>query len=183
MVQAAIQVPYVFLTPTNGAQVPNGALYLDQGNGDAPTFKTTGGSSEPVSAGTNFFLKQMIAGAAIAVGKPLAKRPDGKVVEGDSDGVNSQIFIGISQGSASGDGDPIQVLLAGANLPGVLTGLGMTSGDIVYLSQDSGYTNDGGSFTGGDDTITKVGIADCGAGIASATATDLIAITEVLITP
>jgi len=183
MVKAAIEVPYVFLNPTDGAQVPNGALFLDSGNGDIPTFKTTGGSEQPVVNSASFFLKAMVAGAAIAAGKPISKRPDGKVIEADSDGVNAQNFIGTSQGSAASDGDPITLLLAGANLAGVLTGLGFTTGDIIYLSETGGYTNDGNSFTGGDDTIVKVGIADCGAGLASATATDLIAISEVLITP
>jgi len=64
-----------------------------------------------------------------------------------------------------------------------LTGLGFTSGDIIYLSESGGYTNDGNSFTGGDDTVTKVGVASAPAGIASGTATDLIAISEVLVTP
>lgn len=183
MVKAAIEVPYVLLIPADGGSVPNGSLFLDVNNGDIPTFKTTGGSDQPVVNSASFFLKDMIAGAAIAVGRPISKRPDGKVIEGDSDGVNAQTFIGTSQGSAASDGDPITILLAGANLAGVLTGLGFTTGDIIYLAESGGYTNDGNSFTGDDDTITKVGIADCGAGLASGTATDLIAISEVLITP
>lgn len=184
MTQAAIHCKYVSLLPATPAEVPNGSMFLDSTNGNSMSVKTEGGVTESVnSAATIFFIKNMIAGAAITSGQPLSKRPDGKVIEADSDGVNAQTFIGFSQETVASDGDSLNVLLAGPNLSGVLSGLGMTSGQIVYLSESGGYTNDGNSFTGDNDTITKLGIADSGAGVANATAVDLIAITEVLITP
>lgn len=181
MTLASIKVQYVVMDPVAPSQVPPGCLFLDSTNGNQATIKNTGGSQEPVSSGTNYFIKTMIAGAAIAAGKPLSKRPDGKVIEGDSDGMHSQNFIGFSQNSAAGDGSTVQVLLAGANLAGVLTGLGFMAADIIYLSETGGYTNDPNSFTGNNDTVIKLGIADCAASSASSTAVDLIAITDVLV--
>jgi hypothetical protein len=44
-------------------------------------------------------------------------------------------------------------------------------------------TNDLSSFDPETDVIMKVGIADCAAGVASATASDLIMVTDVISTP
>lgn len=183
MAKAPIQVPYVILDPVPASQVPNGALFLDASNGNAATIKTTGGSDDVLNSSDTFFIKSMIAGGAFVAGRPLSKRPDGKVVDADSDGIDTQNFIGYSRDISGGDGSTVSVLLAGANLIGVLTGLGFTTGDIIYLSETGGYTNDPGSFTGDDDTIVKLGIADSANGVASATAVDLIAITDVLMYP
>lgn len=180
MTIAAFKCQYVVLDPVAPGSVPVGALFLDSTNGNAATVKTTGGGLEPTGSGaTNLFVKQMVAGGAIAVNKPLSKRPDGKVVQGDADGVNTKNQCGFSQSAASADGDLINVLCNGPNIVGALTGLGFASGDTIYMSQTGGYTNDGTSFTNNDDRIIKLGIADCAAGVASATATDLIAFTQV----
>lgn len=184
MTLASVKCQFVVLEPVDPSGVPNGCLFLDSTNSNQATIKTTGGVNDPVtSTGTSFFLKEMVAGAAISSGQPLSKRSDGKVVEADSDGTGTQTFIGYSQESADGDGSLLNVLLAGANLSGVLDGLGFSTGDLIYLSESGGYTDDPDSFTGGDDTIIKLGIADCAASIASSTAVDLIAITDVLISP
>jgi hypothetical protein len=45
------------------------------------------------------------------------------------------------------------------------------------------FINSVGSLTGDDDSIIKVGIADCAAGTASGTATDLIVFPEVILRP
>ena len=42
------------------------------------------------------------------------------------------------------------------------------------------YTNNVATFTGDNDVYMKVGIADCPAGTASANATDLIVITQLI---
>lgn len=184
MVLAAVKANYVVLVPVDGSQVPNGCLYLDQNNGDAATIKGTGGGNSPVtSSSSDFFTKQMIAGGAIAANRPISKRSDGKVIDADSDGVDAQNFIGYSLQSAAGDGSPLNTLLAGPNLAGALVGLGFMTGEVIYLSESGGYTNDINSFTGANDTIVRVGVADCAASVASGTAVDLIGFTNVLISP
>jgi len=134
--------------------------------------------------GTNDLRKIMENGdvSPIPAGKPLAKLANGKVVPADSDAAQGQAFCGVSQTilPLSGTGT---VLLPGANVPGAIAGLGYLPGQDVYLSETGGYTNDPNSFTGGDDSIIKLGIADCAAGVASALATDLVMFSEVLIRP
>jgi hypothetical protein len=132
---------------------------------------------------TNNFVKQMVAGAAFSLGQPVSKRNDGKIVRGGSDGATSQNFVGFSLQSSTADGDLINVLLASQNLVGVLTGLGFNTGDEIYLNESGGYTNTVAGFTGNNDSVVKLGIADCGAGVASTTATDLIIFVEVIYRP
>lgn len=131
--------------------------------------------------------KAMIAGEAIAAGKPVSKRAsDGKVVKADSDGSGTQNFIGISTTSAAGDGSAITVRLLGANVAGVLTGLGFVTGDEIFMDETAGaYTNGAGvdAFTGANDSILRLGMADCAAGSASTTAVDLIMFPEVITRP
>lgn len=139
------------------------------------TVSTGGGGSSNI--------KSMIAFGSVTAGKPVSKRTDGKSSLSDSDGANDQVFIGIALTSAS-DGGAFNVQLMGPNLAGVLTGLGFTAGSDIYMSETAGgYTDDPGSFTGGNDSILRLGIADCAAGIGSGTATDLILFPEVIARP
>lgn len=126
--------------------------------------------------------KIMIVGAAVAAGKPVSKRPDGKVIQADSDAVNARNVVGISVGSAAADGDPITIQLFGANMAGVLTGMGFVPGSDIFLNQDSsGYTdNPDVALTGADDDLIKVGVADCAANTFSASAVDLIILPQVI---
>lgn len=185
MAQASFKAKVVILEPIDPSQAPNGSVFLDSTNSDALTTKTTGGSTSIIGAasGDTLFKKDMVAGAAFAAKVPLSKRADGKVVAADSDSGTGQALIGYSLASSAGDGSIVQVLTVGANIAGALTGLGYTSGEEVYLSETGGYTNDPNSFTGNNDSIIKVGIADCAAGIASGTATDLIVFAEVITRP
>lgn len=124
-------------------------------------------------------VKQMVAGAALSSGKPISKRPDGKIIQTDSDGADARNYVGFSLQSAAADGDLVNVQLVGANIAGALTGLGFASGSQIFLDEVSGgLTDDPGTFTGANDVILKVGIADCAAGTASGTATDLIMFSE-----
>lgn len=174
----------IILEPVNSSEVPNGAIFLDASNSNAATIKSVAGDAKTISEmGSAIFFKQMVAGGAFPAKTPISKRPDGKIIAADSDATDAQTVIGYSMEVASGDGVLINVLLIGANLVGAITGLGFAPGDDVFLSETSGYTNDPGSFTGDNDSIIKVGIADCAAGIASATAVDLVARMEVVLRP
>lgn len=135
--------------------------------------------------GTGNLIKQMQSGhgSTIPAGKPVSKLANGKIVPADSDDALGQKYVGITKDSitANGTGD---VYLTGNNIPGAVSGLGFTPGDEVFLSETSGaFTNNPNSFTNNDDSIIKLGIADCAAGTASSTATDLIMFTEVIARP
>lgn len=128
-------------------------------------------------------LKTMQSGhvAAIPANTPVSKLANGKIVPADSDLPVAKKFIGITKAiiypNRTGP-----VFLVGPNLVGVLSAYSFAPGDEVYLSETGGgYTNDPNSFTGNNDEIIKVGIADCAAGNATATAPDLILFTEVVV--
>jgi hypothetical protein len=122
------------------------------------------------------------AGSTIPAYTPVSKKIDGTIVHADSDATDGQRFIGIT-GEEILSGATGTVKLVGQNLAGAISGLGYSVGDDVYLSESGGYTNDPNSFTGDNDSIIRVGIADCSEGSASSTATDLIMFSEVLIRP
>lgn len=183
--EVGFKANFIFLQPTDPSVVPNGSVFLDSTNGNSMSVKSSGGVTAPISTatGSELFIKQMQASGPIGLKKSVSKRPDGKVEQADSDAADGQKVVGYALQSASADGDLIDVFCLGANLAGALTGLGYTPGDEVYLSETGGYTNDPNSFTGGNDSIIRVGIADCSAGTASGTVTDLIAFTEVVARP
>ena len=181
MTFAAIKATYILLEPTTPSSVPNGCLFLDSTNANVMTQKSATGDVGVIesSAASNPFVKSMVAGEAFAINKPLALLPTGKVVLADSDIPGRDVIIGHSIQSSGGDGAIINVLCIGANLAGVLTGLGFAPGDTIYMGESPGeYINDTALLTGNNDTIVKLGIADCATGIASASATDLILCTE-----
>jgi hypothetical protein len=180
-----MRAKYVLLDSTTPSAVPNGAVFLDSTNANLTTVKNLSGVLIPLESGssTNIFIKQMQAGGAFTVNTALSKRPDGKVVAADSDGANTQNHIGFALSAASLDGDLVNVLCVGANIVGAVMGLGFIPGQDIYLGESGSYTNDPSSFSGTNDSIIKVGIADCSAGFASSTANDLIIFAEVVIRP
>lgn len=180
-----VKVDFIQLTPVNPASVPNGCVFLDASNGNVATVKSTGGTSDPVgnTSSDNLFIKQMQIDGPIEVNKPVSKKANGRIVQGDSDSADGQMIVGMSLEAGLNAGDFINVFCIGANLAGALAGLGMTPGQEVFLSETGGYTTDANSFTGNNDTIMKVGIADCAAGAASGTAVDLISFPEIVTRP
>lgn len=136
-----------------------------------------GGTAVPQS-------KQMVngSGSPIAANVMVSKKSDGSIVVADSDSVDGQQPVGVTAESIA-NGSSGTVITFGPNIPGILTGLGFISGQTIYISETGGLTNDSGSFTGLDDSVIKVGIADSGEGVASATATDLILWREVVVRP
>jgi len=118
----------------------------------------------------------------ILAGTPVSKSSDGSIVPAASDTAQGQRFIGIAL-------DPIpstlqgRIQLVGNNVPNILSAYGFSSGDEVFIDEYNGYTNDVSSFSGNNDSIIKVGVADCPEGAASAIATDLIMFVEVISRP
>jgi len=109
----------------------------------------------------------------LTAGKPASLYADGKLYKADSDSAQGQRSVGILLDTIAPAAQG-HILLFGYNLPGVLTGLGFSPGDEVYISETGTYVNNSSGFTGGDDTIARIGWADCADATASGTATDLI---------
>lgn len=181
--EVGLKVNFVVLNPVNPALVPNGAVFLDSTNGNMTTVKGTDGGVEQVGlvTSTNIFIKQMQASVPLTLNKPLSKRSDGKVQIVDSDASDGQQLVGFSLQTAANANDLINVLCIGANIVGALQNLGFIPGEEIFVAEDgTGFTNAPGSFTGSNDSIIKMGIADCAAGTASAVATDLLVFPEVI---
>lgn len=178
MTTSSIQAKYLVLEPASSSEVPNGCLFLDQGNGNILSQKSATGVVGVISssANSNPMIKQMVSGETFPTGKPLAKRPDGKVVLADSDDPTRTTFIGWSMTASLAMNSVVSVMAIGVNLPGILSGLGFTPGDRVYMGEIPGtYTNNPDGFTGSNDDVYQLGIADCPSGVAQNAATDLIA--------
>ena len=120
--------------------------------------------------------------STILAGTPVSKSSDGSVVPASSDTAQGQRFIGIAL-------DPIavsqqgRVQLVGNNIPNILGAYGFATGDEIFIDEYNGYTNDVRTFSGNNDSIIKVGVADCSEGSASPVATDLIMFVEVISRP
>lgn len=179
---------FLEMETSNPGDVPNNALFFDSTNSGQATFKNSGGSTAVIGAvsTSNLFIKQMQADQVLAINDPLAKKADGRVIKADTDlSADSQHYIGIALQAAANIGDFINVLLIGTNLAGAISGLGFAPGEYIYLGETGGFVNQAGlaGFTGANDIIVRVGISDCAAGLASAVATDLIAITQIVSIP
>jgi hypothetical protein len=125
--------------------------------------------------------KIMISGhpAEIPALTPISKYSDGKIYPTDSDSITGKAYIGITL-EAIPIGGSGKVLLTGHNIPNCLSGLGFISGDDIFIGETPGsFTNDPSTFSGLDDDLIRVGIADCAESTASGIATDLIMLTDV----
>ena len=123
-----------------------------------------------------------VSGSTIGAGVPVSKASDGSIYTADSDAVNGQQFIGISTQPIANNSNGI-VALVGNNLVDVLQGLGISPGSEVFLDESGGYTTDPSGFSGSNDSIIKLGVADCSADEAVAVGKDLIIFPEVIARP
>ena len=177
---------YVVTTPTPSSSVPNNSLFEDSSNFDAFSVRTSTGTVTPLSTAvaTNPFIKSMQSDGLFTANVPIVKLPNGRIVLADSNNTTAGSFCGYSTEASLVAGQEVVVLCCGPNLSGALTGLGFAPGDMIYINENGGYTNDPSTFTGGDDTIVRVGLADCpGGAIASPIATDLITFHEFVASP
>lgn len=188
---------YIQLTPQfSDLSIPPHSLWVDGNDSNTLKIKLTGGGSTLIGDGgggggggggpapTNYLVKIMenTSGFTISMGSPVSKAPDGGITAADSDAVTGQKVVGIAV-AAINSGSLGAILLFGPSAEGVLASLGFTPGDVIYVSEVGGYTNDPNSFTGDNDSIIQVGVADCAAGPASATVTDLIMMPQIFIRP
>lgn len=180
---AKFKTTAVELVPIAPTQAPLGSLYLDSSNSNAMSTKTTGGSNVQLGAATSADLmiknKRNMTGTTIAAYKRVALKSDGTICLADSDNAVAMTDIGVTLDPIT-DSSYGRVMTNAANAAGVLTGLGYTAGQVIYLSKTpGGLTNDPSIFNPETDAIVQVGIADCATDVASGTATDLIMMIEV----
>lgn len=169
----------VILNPVADPGIPN-TLFVNESDGK---LSTNDGTTAPVSTGSSYSVKKMQAGEIIPAGKPVSKRADGKILAADSDGVDRQQVIGVTLAPIGLD-EVGGVLLFAPNAPGVLAGLEFVPGAEIFVGETTGgYVDDITPFLGGNDSIVKVGVADCAEGAASTEATDLILISQVIARP
>lgn len=127
-------------------------------------------------------IKVMVNGDTALIPKrtPIAKYSDGKIYFADSDSTAGKKFIGWTLEDID-VGESGLVFLVGPNLPDFVAGMGFVPGDEIFIGETGGtMTNNPGSFSGVDDDIIKIGVADCSEGVASGMATDLIQTNDVV---
>ena len=190
MPKVGVRSDFVVLRPVNPADAPNSSIFMDSTNANQMSMKSTSGIVIPIGevSSTNIFIKAKKSGGIFPLNSPLCLKSDGKVYLADADNANSQQIIGHALTESIATNQDVNVLLVGANLTGALTGLGFVTGQDIFMSEtaaESGsiFTNDVSTFSGNNDSVIKVGVADCESGAASATAKDLIVLTDVVLTP
>lgn len=175
---AKLRINGIVFDPASQAGAAEGELYVDSTSGQL-SVKGGGSSTTPIGAAPSAdqALNKVMenqSGSTIPLNALVAKLANGTIAQADSDG-NANV-IGIAQ-AAIPNLSTGTVRLLGPNIAGVLTGLGFAPGQSVYMSETTGhYTTNINSFTGSNDRLVRVGIADCAAGFASTTVVDLLAI-------
>jgi hypothetical protein len=135
-----------------------------------------------LSFSTSNKIQQQCA-SPIPAGKPYSKRPDGRIEAAISNTLYGQKFVGITIDAFLNAGDLGYTTPSGPIIANVLDGLGFLPGDEIFVNQTVGYTKNPGAFTGDSDSIIRIGIADCAAGIASATAKHIIMMPHIISRP
>lgn len=187
-VYGKIRATVVKLEPIDpGVTVPpNNSLFADSTHANAFTNKDNVGTNSAVATSTSdATLKAMQSGypGTIPPYTPVSKLANGKIVPADSDAADGQAVCGITHEAFASLNDIKLVRCPGPNVANALVGLGYACGDEVFLGETGGYTNDPSTFSGLNDSIIKIGVADCAAGAASATVTDLILWPDVVARP
>jgi hypothetical protein len=172
---------YVIETPTPASAVPANSLFVNSSNLDIFSVRNSGGivSELATSVSTNPFIKSMQSGGLFPINVPLTKLPNGTVVLADSNSAGAGSFCGYSTEPSLVIGQEVVIMCCGPNITSALSGLGFAPGDMIYINENGGYTNDPSTFTGDNDTLVRVGLADCAGGpLASPIADDLITFHE-----
>ena len=176
-VYAKMKGAALVLPTTYPAANPLGAIYTDNTNSNALTFRDYANVDTPIIGGaltsSEIFTKRKKngTGSLIPVNTTIALKTDGTLCPAESDVPTATNAIGVTlEPIASGAYGAIRLI--GSSAPNVVSGMGFSTGDTVYLgSTAGGLTNDLGSVVG---TVRIVGIADCATDIQSSIATDLI---------
>lgn len=182
---AKIRTDGVILNPVAAAGLPNNSLFVDVADSNKFKNKNDAGTSLPVESSLSLYSKTMQSGlvGVIPINTPVSKRADGKIVPADSDEADGQQPVGITMVAFPNVDALGAIHLFAPNVGGVIASMGFVPGEEIFLGETGGYTNNPNSFTGDNDSIIRIGLADCPAGIASPVATDLIISTQVILRP
>lgn len=185
---AKLRSDAVIFNPIAATGLPTNAIFCDSASNGDFSINDAGGVPGPISGGSGgssgpSTRRQQQCAAPIAALVPYSKLPDGRIVPADSDAANGQKLAGITIDAFVTANDLGYVNTIGIVIPNILAGLGFSPGDEIFLGENGGYTKNPGAFTGDNDSIIRIGIADCPAGVASSLATDLIPIPHIIARP
>lgn len=166
---------------------PAGSMFIDSTNNNAISTQSTTQNTPPAAvntAATNVFkkLKKSVHTAIIPAKTPISLTPSGGIVPADSDAAQGQQPIGFTDASVNPN-EFVSCTLYGPNCEGALSGLGFSAGDELYLGETGGYATNPGAFSGMNDSIIVIGVADCGGNDINTVATDLIVFRNVVARP
>jgi hypothetical protein len=191
MAFAKIRTDALVLVPVDPDDVPPNSIFSDATDGGTISSINASGVQEPIGSWggggggeSALFSKLMVASVAFSAGTPVSKRSDGRVEPVDRDAPNGQVPVGIATTASAAPDAIVSVFLTGPNLPGVLTGRGFAPGKEIYSANVPGGMVDSTiGFNFETDAVLRLGISDCGAGVASTEATDLIISMEIVSSP
>lgn len=179
---AKIRTTAIQFDPVDPSTLPVNSIYVDATNGESFSNKTSSGAE--VTAATDAFAKMAknISGVTIPANYPVSRMSDGSIIAADSDSANGQRPIGVTMQAIPNDTFGL-IGLVGRNMAGALTSYGFAPGQDIYISQSEGYTADASTFTGDNDSIILIGIADCADNVMSSQGNDLILLRQILVRP
>lgn len=109
--------------------------------------------------------------AIITAGTVVSLFTDGKIYPAEADTSQGQHFIGIAAENIA-PSMAGRVALFGQNVPGILTSLGFSPGQEIFIDNSGNFTS--GSGLDNTSEYERVGWADCADGTGTGTVTDLI---------
>lgn len=182
---AKIRTDAVLFNPINPAGLENNSLLADFNDNNLLKTKDNSGNLQLIQSPLTLFTKVMQSGfvGTILAGTPVSKTSSGKIIPADSDAIGGQEPIGITLVIFNALDDIGTIHLFAPNVQGVLSLLGFVPGEEIFLGEAGGYTNNPNAFTGDNDSIIRIGIADCPSGTASVLATDLLINTQIILRP
>jgi hypothetical protein len=181
---AIIKTKAVEFEPINPNDARPNSIYVDTLNANTFSNKNDEGTNQTVAAAPDSFAKQAknMTGVTIPAMTPISRAGDGTIVPADSDAAQGQRPIGVTMEAILHNSFGL-IGLVGKNITGALTSYSFSPGQDLYVSETGGYTADGNSFSGDNDSLILIGIADCADGDASASAPDLILLRQILVRP
>lgn len=181
---ASIKTKSVEFDPINPGDAKPNSIYVDTLNSNTFSNKNDEGSNQSVAAAPDSFAKQAknMTGITIPAMTPISRSGDGSIVPADSDAAQGQRPIGVTMEAIAHNSFGL-IGLVGKNITDALTSYSFTPGQDLYVSETGGYTSDGNAFSGNNDSLILIGIADCADSDASSTAPDLILLRQILVRP
>ncbi len=156
---------------------PLGSIYVDGPASNALTYRDHSNVDTPLIGGSLdtaqvlIKRKKNLTGVLIPAEAVVALLPDGSIRLAESDVLTAITVIGTTLEPIAHDAYG-SILLIGASAHNVVSGMGFSSGDIIYTGSEPGVLTNNIADVGG--ALRIIGIADCPTDIQSSVASDLI---------